>query len=61
MARRPNELFDKNKIKKQCDDVSISCEPMNAVLEWLKLLKEDKSLKEKMIGKNILKIKISIF
>lgn len=41
MARRPNELFDKNKIKKLCEEVSITQEQREAVLEWAKMLKKD--------------------
>lgn len=41
MARRPNELFDKEKIKKQCESIVINPEQMEAATEWLKLLKDD--------------------
>ena len=42
MARRPDELFDKIKIKKLCSDVEITDEQRNAAKEWLSLLDNGK-------------------
>ena len=42
MARRPDELFDKIKIKKLCNDIQITDEQRNAAKEWLGLLEDNK-------------------
>ena len=42
MARRPDELFDKIKIKKLCSDIQITDEQRNAAKEWLNLLENNK-------------------
>ncbi len=42
MARRPDELFDKIKIKKLCNDIQITDEQRNAAKEWLNLLENNK-------------------